>query len=70
MGDIMRPVSFEELVNRIFDEYRNQKSIFGISEEYFFRKNTDSQFNIFGENCDVPLGPAAGPHSQLTQNII
>ena len=70
MGDIMRPVPFSELVNRIFDEYRNQKSIFGISEEYFFRKSTDAKFNIFGENCDVPLGPAAGPHSQLTQNII
>ncbi|MBI9098240.1 MAG: putative selenate reductase subunit YgfK [Spirochaetaceae bacterium] len=70
MGDIMHPVSFTELVNRIFDEYRSQRSIFGISEEYFFRKKDSGQFNIFGENCDIPLGPAAGPHSQLTQNIV
>jgi len=70
MGDIMRPVPFDELVKRVFDEYRHQKSIFGISSEYFYKKNTDRTFNIFGENCDVPLGPAAGPHSQLTQNII
>lgn len=70
MSDIMRPVPFEELVKRIFDEYKSQKSIFGISSEYFYKKKSDKTFNIFGENCDVPLGPAAGPHSQLTQNII
>ncbi|MDA3810354.1 MAG: putative selenate reductase subunit YgfK [Spirochaetaceae bacterium] len=70
MSDIMRPVPFGELVKRIFDEYRSQKSIFGITEEYFYKKSTDQIFNIFNENCDVPLGPAAGPHSQLTQNII
>jgi putative selenate reductase len=66
----MRPVSFEELVKRIFDEYRTRKSIFGISEDFFFHKKNDRKYNVFGENCDVPLGPAAGPHSQLTQNII
>ena len=25
---------------------------------------------IFGESCDTPLGPAAGPHTQLAQNIV
>ncbi|MBB6479493.1 putative selenate reductase subunit YgfK [Spirochaeta isovalerica] len=70
MGDIMRPVPFEELINRIFDEYRTQKSIFGISESFFFRKKNDRAYDVFGETCEVPLGPAAGPHSQLTQNII
>lgn len=70
MGDIMRPVPFNELVKRIFDEYKSQRSVFGISNEYFFKKSSDKTYDIFGENCDVPLGPAAGPHSQLTQNII
>lgn len=29
MGDIMRPIPFEELLTRIFDEYQQQRSIFG-----------------------------------------
>lgn len=70
MSDIMRPVPFAELVKRVFDEYGSQGSIFGISSKFFYKKESACTFNIFGENCDVPLGPAAGPHSQLTQNII
>lgn len=27
MGDIMRPIPFEELLTRIFDEYQQQRSI-------------------------------------------
>lgn len=26
MGDIMRPIPFEELLTRIFDEYQQQRS--------------------------------------------
>ena len=33
MGDIMRPIPFEELLTRIFDEYQQQRSIFGIPEQ-------------------------------------
>ncbi|EQB3467354.1 hypothetical protein ACYJA7_000001, partial [Klebsiella oxytoca] len=35
MGDIMRPVPFEELLTRIFDEYQSQRTIFGIPEQQF-----------------------------------
>jgi putative selenate reductase len=70
MGDLMRPVSFSELVKRIFDEYKKDGSIFGIHKDQFFKKTKNSTLSIFGENCETPLGPAAGPHTQLTQNII
>ncbi|ROP62591.1 selenate reductase Fe-S subunit [Enterobacter sp. BIGb0383] len=70
MGDIMRPVPFEELLTRIFDEYQNQGSIFGIPERQFYSPDTPQQVNVFGENCATPVGPAAGPHTQLAQNII
>ncbi|HKS32906.1 MAG TPA: putative selenate reductase subunit YgfK, partial [Enterobacteriaceae bacterium] len=70
MGDIMRPVPFEELLTRIFDEYQNQGSIFGIPEQQFYSPDTPQQVNVFGENCATPVGPAAGPHTQLAQNII
>ena len=30
----------------------------------------DKYLTIFGEKLEVPLGPAAGPHTQMAQNII
>lgn len=35
MGDIMRPIPFEELLTRIFDEYQQQRSIFGFPSNSF-----------------------------------
>ncbi|MGL5386749.1 MAG: putative selenate reductase subunit YgfK [Serratia sp. (in: enterobacteria)] len=70
MGDIMRPVPFKALLTRIFDEYQTSRSIFGIPEQQFYRKHDDRQINVFSESCETPLGPAAGPHTQLAQNII
>ena len=70
MGDIMRPVPFGELIERIFQEYKAGGSIFGIPEKQFFRKPDKKRVEIFGETCETVLGPAAGPHTQLTQNII
>ncbi|WP_308560651.1 putative selenate reductase subunit YgfK [uncultured Klebsiella sp.] len=70
MGDIMRPVPFEELLTRIFDEYLQQGSIFGIPEQQFYSPANDRSVNVFGETCATPVGPAAGPHTQLAQNII
>ncbi len=70
MGDLMRPVSFSELVKRIFSEYKKDGSIFGIHKDQFFKKINSDNLEIFGERSETPLGPAAGPHTQLTQNII
>ncbi|MGK4624341.1 putative selenate reductase subunit YgfK, partial [Raoultella ornithinolytica] len=65
MGDIMRPVPFEELLTRIVDEYQNHRSIFGIPEQQFYSANAPHKVNVFGETCATPIGPAAGPHTQL-----
>jgi len=70
MSDLMRPVPFRELVLRIFNEYQQSRTIFGIHETQFFKKNNNNHLIIFGEECQTPLGPAAGPHTQLTQNIV
>ncbi|MDJ1654514.1 putative selenate reductase subunit YgfK, partial [Raoultella sp. Ech2A] len=70
MGDIMRPVPFEELLTRIFDEYQQHRSIFGIPQQQFYIPVTSRRLNVFGESCATPIGPAAGPHTQLAQNII
>ncbi|GAG60781.1 unnamed protein product, partial [marine sediment metagenome] len=70
MGDIMRPVPFKQLLCWIAEEYRSQWTIFGIPESQFFIKENGKSIQIFDESCATPVGPAAGPHTQLTQNII
>lgn len=70
MGDHMRPIPFQELVKRIFEEYAAERSVFALPESSFFRKQTDKEVSLLGERCEMPLGPAAGPHTQLAQNIV
>ncbi|HGJ5856390.1 putative selenate reductase subunit YgfK [Arsenophonus nasoniae] len=71
MGDIMRPIPFDKLLKRIFDEYQQNQSIFGIPKQQFYRQqNQYPLIKVFGETCTTPIGPAAGPHTQLAQNII
>ena len=70
MGDIMRPVPFSELISRIIGEYRNHHSIFGIAEEQFYQDSGKKSIKVFNQSCSTALGPAAGPHTQLAQNII
>ncbi|MBU4349736.1 putative selenate reductase subunit YgfK, partial [bacterium] len=70
MGDIMRPISFKQLLCWITEEYRLQRTIFGIPESQFFIKENGKSIQIFDESCATPVGPAAGPHTQLTQNIV
>ncbi len=69
MGDKMRPVPFQELIERVFTEFRNHESIFGIHKDNFYH-NGGHGIEVFGQKCATPLGPAAGPHTQLAQNII
>ncbi len=70
MSDIMRPVPFDALLARIFGEYRARRSIFDIADGRFYRKPDDRRISVFGETCATPVGPAAGPHTQLAQNIV
>ena len=70
MADIMRPVPFSELLERLFGELRNQHSAFGVREDLFYHDDGKRKIKVFTEECTTPLGPAAGPHTQLAQNII
>ncbi len=70
MGDIMRPIPFKKLLHWITEEYRSQWTIFGIPETQFFIKENRKSIQIFDESCNTPVGPAAGPHTQLAQNIV
>ncbi len=70
MSDIMVPVKFKKILNWIIEEYKKEKTIFGIHEDKFYHKPDTSAFTIFGEKCETPIGPAAGPHTQSTPNIV
>ena len=68
MSDIMRPMPFAHLMNWILGEYRTTQSIFGVSK--LVRRGDGKALPIFDEKIETPFGPAAGPNTQLAQNII
>ena len=68
MSDRMTPISFGDLMTIIASEYKNEGTIFG--ERDFYTASQNHTLNIFGEKIETPFGPAAGPHTQLAQNIV
>ncbi len=68
MGELMRPIPFDRLIERILTEYKNEKSIFGVSKTV--KVEDDKKAKIFDEFIETPFGPAAGPHTQLAQNFV
>lgn len=66
MNDRMTPLSFEQLMGWLFWE---RDSIFGV-RSFFRASDVSSLISLFGDCLEVPCGPAAGPHTQLAQNII
>jgi len=68
MSDIMRPMSFGHLMDWILSEYKQSGSIFGVSK--LVRRAGGEALPIFTEKLESPYGPAAGPHTQLAQNIV
>ncbi len=72
MSDKFYPVAAAQLVQLVLNEHAKKQSIFGIPDELFFNPKNSEQFKveIFNQTIASPLGVAAGPHSQLAQNII
>ncbi|PIE04400.1 MAG: putative selenate reductase subunit YgfK, partial [Spirochaetales bacterium] len=70
MSDKMRLIPFKGLLDRIMDEWRQNRSVFDIPETNFYRKNDEQIYEVFGRRISVPLGPAAGPQTQIAQNVV
>lgn len=68
MSDIMRPMAFDQLLEWILTEKKQAGTVFGEHHPYY----ADAKYNrtLFGRPLETPVGPAAGPHTQLTQNIV
>ncbi len=70
MSDMMRQIPFEKLLAWVLQEYEQNQTIFGIAADKFYQKSSANHLKLFGEKIDTPVGPAAGPNTQLAQNII
>ena len=67
MSELVTPIPFRELMTWITTEYRRDGAVFGVHKPY---KAGMKKLPIFGETIETPFGPAAGPNTQLAQNII
>ena len=63
----MRPIPFAQLMDWILTENTEKGSIFGVRKVY---RHEGAAEPIFAEKIETPFGPAAGPNSQLAQNIV
>lgn len=70
MSGAMRPVTFEKLLHWILEEKQRFHSVFGLPQEKFYRPRPGVYRQLFGEYLESVIGPAAGPHTQLAQNIV
>lgn len=72
MCDKFYPIPIEQMLKMILDELKNSHSIFGIEQSLFFNPTKDNKLRtqIFGQEIATPIGVAAGPHTQMSQNII
>ena len=66
MSDRMTGMSFDQLMNWVTEELENHGTLFGLHRAY---KAPEEALTIFGRDLETPIGPAAGPNSQLAQNI-
>ena len=68
MSEKMTPLPFGALLERLLTEHDERGTVFG--ESHLFACKGEKTLPLFGEKLETPLGPAAGPHTQLAQYII
>ena len=71
MAEKFAPLAAGRLLSWILEEEKRGQ-VFGIHRELFFRPRANDPFRMrrFGRLLETPLGVAAGPHTQLAQNIV
>ncbi len=67
----LTPMSLATLLGRVDHEWASRRKIFDLPTARFWRPDPeiDLGFEFLGRRCASPIGPAAGPHSQLAENI-
>ena len=72
MSDRFAPISMEQLTDWAFSELEQRASIFGVPRDAVFTPRAEHRFrrSEYGVELETPWGVAAGPHTQMTQNIV
>jgi putative selenate reductase len=68
----LRPYPFGALVRRMFRELDERQSVFDLPARRFYTGSSSKDLSVavHGRRASTPFGPAAGPQSQLAQNIV
>jgi putative selenate reductase len=68
----LRPIPFQQLIERVLREPARQQSLFDLPLRKVWRPHGDLDLSVdvHGHRAQTPIGPAAGPHAQLAQNIV
>jgi putative selenate reductase len=68
----LQPIPFPDLVRRMRSEIEAAGSIFDLPVRKWWVPSEKLDFSAlhFEHRTSTPVGPAAGPHTQLAQNIV
>jgi len=68
----LTPMPLDTLLGRIAHEWETRRRIFDLPTARFFDVSAgpDLAVDFMGRPAATPIGPAAGPHSQMAQNIV
>lgn len=64
----MTCMSFGQIMDWVLEEKKSKNTVFGLHRPFVADAAKASE--IFGRKLETVIGPAAGPHTQLAQNII
>ncbi len=68
MSDIMVQIPFHKIMERVMFEKETYNTVYGVSNLY--THDGSKSLSLFGNEIENPFGPAAGPHTQLAQNLV
>lgn len=68
MSERMNPIPFPQLMDWLFTERDAHGAVFGVQKPFI--KRGGKKLPLFRETIETPFGPAAGPNTQLAENII
>ncbi len=71
MLDNLYPMDLRHMLKWILEEEKHE-TVFGVHKDLFFHPKTDDVFQTtrYGQQLETPIGVAAGPHTQMAQNIV
>jgi putative selenate reductase len=66
------PAPFAALLRRLFQEFEGEGKVYDLPARKFWHGSPalDTSILLHGHRAANPVGPAAGPHGQMAQNIV